>query len=321
MLAALLAFALVLAGVCIFCWPGPRPAIQRANDSSPTPRGTGHRGPVPDIGHQAGVSTVAIPRDSVRDTIGFILAEIHGEPESARSAHLIQAADSLAPDHLRAVIAALHAEADNEAAFGWYSRLIRRWAAQDPRAAAAWVAGMPAGSAREDACEGIAIAWAGTDLSAAITWAGQLGPGDEQQQVLLTIAYEATRPAPATALAIAEALERTPARDDLMVHAVMQWAVLNPKDAAAWAGRTSDGALRERILATVATVWADRDPAQAANLALDSLAPGRPRDDAVIGIVQRWLQRDPAAVTAWVSRFPDGPLRLTAINTIAAAPD
>ena len=58
------------------------------------------------------------------------------------------------------------------------------------------------------------------------------------------------------------------------------------------------------------------DPAAAATLAIKSVAPGKPQDDAVVGIVQRWVQQQPNDAAAWVTAFPEGPLRDTAMENV-----
>ena len=139
----------------------------------------------------------------------------------------------------------------------------------------------------------------------------------EGNEVLRQVAYEAARAEPLVAIGIASELPTSPDTSALIQHAVLQWASISPTEAALWANEIADEALRERLLSHVATVWSERDPLAAASWALADIAPGRAQDDAVIGIVQRWVQIDPTAATDWVATFPEGALRETAYECIA----
>jgi hypothetical protein len=74
--------------------------------------------------------------------------------------------------------------------------------------------------------------------------------------------------------------------------------------------------LRERVLADMAATWADSDPAKAAELAVRELSPGTRQSEAVLGIVQRWVQNQPEQAAAWVAAFPSGTLRDTALEEL-----
>jgi hypothetical protein len=77
-----------------------------------------------------------------------------------------------------------------------------------------------------------------------------------------------------------------------------------------------DDSLRSQLVAVVATVLSQSDAASAAEIALSALSPGRMQDDAVVGIVQRWTQRDAASAAAWVAAFPEGALRTAAVENV-----
>jgi len=194
-------------------------------------------------------------------------------------------------------------------------RLLRRWADTDPRAAADYVCQEATGSARLAEIRGVAVVWANQDLAEAVAWLTQL-PEEDRENGLLGVAYEATRTEPIEALRLAVELPAGAVRNDLITHAAGQWATSAPQAAAAWADRIDDGALRERVLASVATAWGESDPVAAATMAVQSLAPGQPRDDALVGIVQRWVQQEPERAAAWVAMFPEGRLRQTALDNV-----
>src|SRR5206468_9202797 len=109
----------------------------------------------------------------------------------------------------------------------------------------------------------------------------------DEQRGLLSIGYEAARNEPLEALRLALTLPPDQARNDLIAHSANQWAAVDPEAAAKWANQIAEEPLRARVLAGIATTWGDKDAAAAATLAVKSLPPGRPQDDAVVGIVQR----------------------------------
>jgi hypothetical protein len=142
------------------------------------------------------------------------------------------------------------------------------------------------------------------------------GESEDKHRAKLILASEAARTDPETALALARDLPPSSARDELIARAVAQWAASSPEDAAAWLEQQEMEPSRDLLFATLATVWADSDPSAAARYALENLPPGRLLDNALVGIVQRWTQRAPAAAAAWVARFPEGPLRDASMENV-----
>jgi len=93
---------------------------------------------------------------------------------------------------------------------------------------------------------------------------------------------------------------------------------LAPAAASEWAGRISEADLRTRMLACVATAWAEQDSTAAAELAVNALPTGELQDRAVTAIVQRWAQRSPAAAANWVEQFPAFPVREAVVQNLIA---
>lgn len=239
------------------------------------------------------------------------------KPESALDEDSLQAAADAVPDgEIKARLESLRSGPQTPASQDLQLRLIRRWAGKEPAAAAQWIGRMPEGSMRQDAVGEVAIEWANQNLADAVGWAWQLPDDTERNKGLTAIAYEAARTDPMTSLDVALELPATPARDALVQHAALQWAARSPVAAAVWAGQIKDAALRERVMANVATAWSSSDPVAAAQFAVLLLAPGKTQDDAVIGIVQRWVQKDPEAAAKWVAAFPKGALGETAAENV-----
>lgn len=215
------------------------------------------------------------------------------------------------PESLRALT-----PAEDEASAELRQLLVRRWASSAPSVAADWAARFAGPSIQKEALQQVGVVWAQTDLPQAIQWAKTLSD-TQRLEMCLTLAYEAARTDPKTALTLAADLPSDQAGTDLILHSAAQWAVGEPAAAAEWAKQIVDETLRDQVISAIATQWGARDPVAAANLALKSISAGRSQDDAVIGIVQRWAQTDPQAAADWVADFPPGKLQEIALENLA----
>jgi hypothetical protein len=277
-----------------------------------------NRGPSPRLRRNLGRRAPFSPLDSFIRNAELTLARVKLESDPMRAEEMIGAlVDSIGTGDIPAVLHGLQMWNPSYGKGELESRLFRRWVENDLRSAGDWAVQMPAGTTRTEAIVATAIGWANRDLPGAIAWVRDLPDSAERQNALLYAAYEAARTAPVDALTLADEIVAIPARNDLVTHAAMQWAAVEPEKSAAWAKEIQDPLLRARVLSTVATAWGDREPTAAAELTLGSLNPGRLQDDAVIGIVQRWVQAEPKAAAAWVGQFPDGELKDTAVSILA----
>jgi len=118
------------------------------------------------------------------------------------------------------------------------------------------------------------------------------------------------------ALDLASSLPPTPDRDNLLVHAISQWAASDSYAATAWAQRVSDVNLQQRLLGAVAVAVADQSGPAAASLAAKNLASGIEQDRAVVEIVQRWAERSPGEAAGWLAQFPETPARDAAAQNL-----
>ncbi|MCU0858199.1 MAG: hypothetical protein MUC65_07340 [Pontiellaceae bacterium] len=184
--------------------------------------------------------------------------------------------------------------------------LIRQWAEHDVKAAAKWVQNMPSGDAKTDALTAVAIAFAEQDVKAGINWVWQLPEGEDRNHAIRSLSYEAARTEPVTALTLAAgSLKPDQERDDLINYAALQWAASDPEKAAGWADQIPDKVLRDNVLVNVTTAWGESDPAGAAQFAVQKITPGTALNNAVVGIVQRWVQKDRKTAAKWVATIHD----------------
>jgi hypothetical protein len=256
---------------------------------------------------------------SAMQSLAGTMGMVEADPDASKAMEVLQSrANGVAATNMPAAFWLLEQQNQNVSIRAMSILLIRRWAGNDARSAAQWVEQMPAGRARQEALRGVAIVWANKELDNAIQWVRQWPEEEERQSVLKSVAYEAARTEPEKALDLAAVdIEPTlPGRDELVRYAAMQWASKDPESALTWGLQISDGALREQVMACIATALAETDPVAASTLALAAVSTGRLQDDAVMGIVQRWVQKEPEMTAAWVEQFPDGSLKQTALENV-----
>jgi hypothetical protein len=194
--------------------------------------------------------------------------------------------------------------------------LLRRWVELDPMVAVGWVTQLPDAAARQELTAAAGVAWSQKDLPAALGWLESLPEGDIKHRALNDIGYEVARIDPLNAMQIATQLPVDENSDALLLHAFAQYASADPSQSQQLALSLPSGSMRSRVLATMATVQAKQDGAQAAKFAIDNIPPGPELDRAVIGIVQIWAKKNFTQASAWVESFPDSVIRDQAMQSL-----
>lgn len=186
----------------------------------------------------------------------------------------------------------------------------------DPRAAADFIAGLPAGVVQRDLLGRHIAAWSRAHFEDVLAWARGLPAGEVRSQAVLQLSrrwWERDRPA-----ALAYALEVGATTPQLAAALASDWAEGDPRGASAWAMEIADDGLRARVVGGVAAVWARNEPRAAAGFALE-LPPGEAQTQAVISATSGWAAQDPAAAAAWAERFPPGHLQAAVFLQVAHA--
>src|SRR5688572_15967338 len=304
----------VLSGLCI--WraqdSAPQPSVPQAAreaDTAAKPMERSLAG-----GRSAKVDPMAIDRlfDRLSADLTIVLAEVDSVRREDKLEVLM---DSIAFNEIPAALEFFQRQEPTEVLQDLQVLLVRKGASTDPQAAAAWASQMPAGVTRSAALAGVGVVWANQNLTEAARWASELAEGEDRENGLGHVAFEAARTEPLLALELSANLAPNDARDELVRHAARQWATQEPAEAAAWAGELTDPTLREQILADIAAAWGATDPNSAAALALKSLPGGKPQEDALMGIAQHWVQKEPDRAAAWVLEFPET-LQRTALENV-----
>lgn len=258
------------------------------------------------------VSAEAATQPKPTEMADFNLARIRS---ATNEATLNETLESMALPELLKALEALNHPDESSSARPLKLRIFHRAAELNPEAAGKWAVEYLSGRERTDFLGNLAATWAGRDMDATIAWAKQLPDGDRVGAVS-KIAYEATASDPRKALELARDLPEGQVRNEIITHIAGEWSAKSPEKIVEWAGQIRDEGLRQQVVSRVATAWADTNPASAAGLALNSLPAGKLQDDAVMGIVQRWVQSQPADAAAWVGQFPEGRLRDTATEEV-----
>ncbi len=245
-----------------------------------------------------------------------LLSALRAETDPNRREELIRRAAESVPDaDLRAVLNAL--VGDKDPAVAELSQLLtRRWAEKDPQATAVWAEQLPGEAFKTEALRQVAVAWANIDLTAAVAWAQGLPEDRSKAAALTSLAYEASRTEPLIALELMRTRPPTPERDDLLVHAVSQWAGTDCNSAVQWALSVADPNLHDRLVAAVVVAGARQDGHAAAEAVATLLAGGPEQERAAVAVAQRWAQQSPRDAGAWTSQFPEGSARDAAIQNV-----
>lgn len=224
--------------------------------------------------------------------------------------------DEQSPEEIPGLLQDLSACFPEELSGELKERLIRRWAEASPADAASWAEHMSELPTRYKLMEGVAIVWANQDPAAASRWAQRITDAPAYNVVMSSVAYEAARSQPLLALELAVQLPIGSNQDELVSHTTRQWALLDPAAAAGWAQSLPKTEFRLRILSELAVQQGETDPVAAIGFALEFITAGSELDDAVVGIVQRWAQADPAQTAKWVGEFPAGALRDASVGNL-----
>lgn len=187
------------------------------------------------------------------------------------------------------------AERDREAA-----RTLREWLAKDFEGAFAQVSAMPAGALPIVTAPEVARAFAGRDPAAALAWVKTI-TDPHVQRLALHHALEvwAEKDAVAAGRHVAE-MEPGPTQMSAAAEVARAMAVTDAANAIAWAQKLSNSSARDFALTGIASAWAQREPAAAAKWASE-LPAGETRAEALNGALTYWVLNDAPAAQKFVA--------------------
>lgn len=124
------------------------------------------------------------------------------------------------------------------------------------------------------------------------------------------------RTSPTKALRIAEQLDASPQRDDLIRRAVAEWSLRDGKGAMRWVLESAEPGLRDELRSIALVHLADHDPAAATEI-FTRLPPSVARTQALASLYQRWAERDPDTARTSATELPDPHERIRALEQVA----
>ena len=198
------------------------------------------------------------------------------------------------------------------------NELLPELIALNPLDAARLADGWEPGPLREKLLRDVTRLWTAADFAGAMTWLADLENHRDQRSAAETAAAEIARTDPAGAIEVAQIFQVGTA-DGSLEHLAQLWTEESPHEAVDWILTQPAGPQRDRLLARIAFVRAQSDPAEGAALAMNFIGAGAAREDAIVAVTRQWGVRDPAAATAWVEEFPFGPLRARSLAEVATA--
>jgi hypothetical protein len=275
----------------------------------------------PEVSTEAGsVTQEVVAPNPALDRLVAALKALEGEADpSLRTEALKTLVAGIADSQIAATLTLLSGTNFAKRGEGLRHELLGQWAERDARAAAAFVKGLPPGALRAEAYGDVARGWAAKDAGASLAWALQLSPGEDRDSAVIQAAYLTAREQPMTALTAAVELSESSARNELLAYAASQWATESPQAAVDWAKQIPDETTRDVVLSQLFATWGDVDPVTAATAAIQGLPAGRAQSDAVVGVVQHWVQQDPEKAAAWVGAFPPGDLAVSAARELVVS--
>jgi hypothetical protein len=186
-----------------------------------------------------------------------------------------------------------------------YRQLLPALIRLDPAAVKQLVASWPASPAREELLRNTAHAWSTVSVDEAVDWASGMKEDDERAIAATEITSHVAQADPARAVLISDQFG-IGRKDGTVEHIVQLWATENLQESLSWAENQLQGPQRDQLVARIATVQAEKAPADAASTALTQIGAGPAQDNAVAQVVRQWTLRDPDAATAWIEGLPKG---------------
>ncbi len=244
------------------------------------------------------------------------------------------------------MLAAELAQSREEQAF--YSLFFDRLARENLTTAAARLAQVPPGEARENAIRALAAVWSQTDPAAAIAWGQSLADPADRGAAVETALGDLAQRDPRQAIEIARKNLRSPALERTLFSALQRLAATDPNAAASFVLLLPPGDMQTMAAANVArslaersvpaalawvktipidltrwiafnsvlTSWVQQDRTAAARHVLE-LPPGQGTEFAASHLAQ-FLASDPADAILWAAALPDETVRASANATIAS---
>lgn len=183
------------------------------------------------------------------------------------------------------------------------STIVSRWKQRAPERLADWLVVQPPGRRPGGALGDVLQSWAETAAQDVMAWAAAQDAPETRQLGYAAVGMSLVDRDLEQALALAEQLDESAARAELLGAVSTQWAAVDPAGASAWLQTLPAGISRDAaILSFVDAVYLDDTPVAMTWLA--AVGDTKRRDARARQIMTEWLATGPDAVRAWVEEAP-----------------
>lgn len=200
-------------------------------------------------------------------------------------------------------------------------KFFQEWVIRDAIAAANFAREIEDDDLRKGALIRVMQTWAVQDAPAALAWAKDTAfasPNDREMAMSTACTWVSySDPREALHYALDYNVEGNP-KGMLLQSLTERWAERDVATVRDWVAQQPPGPQREKFIAGVARALVQTDPAEAARYVLDQIPPGENQNTAALAVLCQWALKDLEGASAWVQRFPPGPLRDQAMDQLAA---
>jgi hypothetical protein len=191
-----------------------------------------------------------------------------------------------------------------------FRELLPAWVKRSPEAAAAFAQSAGAAKWRPDLMVVVAQAWTHQDVDAAEDWASQLPNPTERNMVLGYVTFAEAETNPTRAARILQNSELSSDRREILVENLAQlWANDDLQPLYDQVNRLPAGSERDGLFKRIALAHSQNNPAEAAQIIAEKMAPGPAQLEAAVYVLREWARKDRSAATAWMNAFPAGAMQ------------
>ena len=198
------------------------------------------------------------------------------------------------------------------------SLALRTWAFTDRAAAAAWMADHP--STLPTTAAALEAGWYTEDKKGLQSYLDGLPDSSWKSNLLKSAGEEAfVSSDPTGSIALLNQISGAdPRRDELYAGNLTAWAMKDPGAANQWVAQVDNPALQQALYASVAIGEAHASPQTAVALLNAKVIDPGSVTTATTAIARIWAVSDPSAAADWVSQFPPGATRTSALEGLLA---
>ncbi len=313
------ALGLIMAGAAFF-WP----RVFRRADSIPHPRsgcfvtaramhpaGPPRRASAPESADARRMRTLARVHDRLRQ-LDASLASYNADKDGslAEQSRLMKELQNLLTRQNELEIIRSLSPQELDTPFGRWA--LSRWLDADPIGAARWIASRSGGT--DD--QAWLVAHKLLEDSAKLqSFCQDLPDSAWTRGFYADLSQDVAAFDPVLAIELAQKMNAGPAQTALLQGVAGYWTTIDPGAAIDWIRSIGDETVQSQVIVSAARSLAETEPDEAAKM-LSLADPTIGLNDAVLGVVDIWSQKDPATAADWVATMPWTDIRTPAIRDV-----